>query len=112
MRASPRALLLAALFAALTLFRGLTSTSAQTTVGGERPPCVRVTANARFDGVGYGHWVSVENGCTTAVECDVSTDVAPTTIHVSLTPSQRREVNTFLSSPSRQFAATVSCQTR
>jgi hypothetical protein len=69
-----------------------------------------VTTSARFDGVGYGHWVSVDNGCDTAIECEVSTDVAPTTVQVSLARGQHRDVNTFLSSPAREFAATVTCR--
>ena len=92
------------------LLVGLSSSRAQTRVAGERPPCVRVSTNARFDGVGYGHWVSVENGCESAVECDVSTDVAPANVHLALARGERREVNTFLSSPAREFAATVTCR--
>ena len=103
-------LLASALASVVLLLVGLSSSRAQTRVAGERPPCVRVSANARFDGVGYGHWVSVENGCDTALECEVSTDVAPTNVHLTLARGQRREVNTFLSSPAREFAATVTCR--
>lgn len=103
-------LIVSTLASVVVLLVGLSSSRAQTRVAGERPPCVRVSTNARFDGVGYGHWVSLDNGCDTAVECDVSTDVAPTNVHVSLARGQHRDVNTFLSSPAREFAATVTCR--
>lgn len=85
------------------------STSAQTRVGGEREPCVQASANARFDGVGYGHWVSVNNTCDHPVICEISTNVAPAAVTVSVPRGERREVNTFLSSPAREFTPTVSC---
>ena len=105
-------LALLATLSLLSLTLGVGSSLAQTRIGGERPTCVQVSSNARFDGVGFGHWVSVNNTCDHTVECDISTNVAPSPTHVTLTRGQRQDVNTFLSSPAREFTATVSCPER
>jgi hypothetical protein len=79
---------------------------------GERPRCVEVTWQARFDGSGHSHWVTVRNGCTRPVACTVRTDVAPSPIQVPLQPGQSREVRTFLSSPAAVFTPQVDCSER
>lgn len=96
----------------LSLTLGVGSSLAQARIAGERPTCVQASQNARFDGVAYSHWVSVNNTCDHTVECDISTNVAPSPTHVSLTRGQRQDVNTFLSSPAREFTATVTCPER
>lgn len=98
--------------AALALGWGAAGSLAQTRVAGERPPCVSASASARFDGVGYGHWVSVQNRCGGAVRCQVSTDVAPSPVSLALEAGQSRDLNTFLGSPASAFTATVTCTER
>lgn len=83
--------------------------SAQERAAGNRPACVEVGHQARFDGVGYQHWVAVHNTCARPVECAISTDVAPTPVTVRLSPRERREVSTFLSSPASVFRPRVDC---
>ncbi|GAB4213409.1 MAG: hypothetical protein OHK0013_37260 [Sandaracinaceae bacterium] len=82
------------------------------TAPGERPRCVEVTWQARFDGSGHSHWVTVRNGCERAMSCTVRTDVAPSPIQVALAPGQSREVRTFLSSPATAFTPVVDCRER
>jgi hypothetical protein len=82
------------------------------TAPGERPRCVEVTWQARFDGSGHSHWVTVRNGCERAMACTVRTDVAPSPIQVAVPPGQSREVRTFLSSPATAFTPQVDCRER
>ncbi len=93
----------------LSLALGVSGSLAQTRIAGERPTCVQASSNARFDGVGFGHWVTVTNTCDRAVECDISTNVAPSPVHVTVQRGQHQDVNTFLSSPAREFTPTVIC---
>ena len=88
---------------------GASSSHAQARAGGSRPQCVQVSSEARFDGVGYQHWVTVNNTCTGPVDCTISTDVAPSPVSMHLAARERREISTFLSSPARAFAPTVEC---
>ncbi len=88
---------------------GVSSSQAQTRAAGSRPQCVQVSSEARFDGVGFQHWVTVNNTCTGPVDCTISTDVAPSPVSMHLAARERREISTFLSSPARAFAPTVEC---
>ena len=73
------------------------------------PPCVKVQTQAIFSGAGYNHVVGIENGCTRAAACEVSTDVAPEKLAVTVPPSESRELVTFRGSPASEFKATVKC---
>jgi hypothetical protein len=44
-----------------------------------------------------------------ALECDVSTNVAPTPVRVVLAPRQHVEVLTFRGSPAREFTPQADC---
>lgn len=94
---------------ALVLGLATARTDAQARAGGSRPQCVQVSSEARFDGVGYQHWVTVNNTCTGPVDCTITTDVAPSPVSMHLAARERREISTFLSSPSRAFSPTVDC---
>ncbi|MCS6856363.1 MAG: hypothetical protein NZM37_01500 [Sandaracinaceae bacterium] len=83
--------------------------AAQVKVQGKRPDCVSVQASARFDGVGFSHWVILQNTCPWPVECQVSTNVAPSPTLARLAAGERKEINTFLSSPPSTFEAKVDC---
>jgi len=78
-------------------------------VFGDRPLCVRANAEARLAALGFDHLVRVENGCGGPVTCDVSTDVAPTPVHVHIPSGQHADLVTFRGSPSREFSAIVAC---
>lgn len=103
--------LLVSLLVSLALV-ALATAHAEDAIAGERPRCVSVSAQPRFDGSGYSHWVSVEDACSYAVRCEISTDVAPSPVSLELRAGERRDVNTFLSSPASAFTATVRCERR
>jgi hypothetical protein len=81
---------------------------------GATPPdsaatCIRSRPEARYGALGYNHIVHVADTCTSAAECDVSTDVNPQPQHVSVAPKSEIEVNTYLGSPARVFVPKVVC---
>jgi hypothetical protein len=71
--------------------------------------CVRVSAEARYRGLGYEHVVHLENGCDKDVVCLVATDVNPEQQTVSVPPGVAADVITFIGSPSREFVPHVTC---
>lgn len=71
--------------------------------------CVLVRAEARYAGFGYNHIVYLNNTCGDSVSCEVSTDVQPSPVQVSLESGQSTEVLTFRGSPAAVFHAKVSC---
>ena len=77
---------------------------------GTRPECARVSHNARFDGSGYSHIVSVNNTCDYTLTCTVTTSANPRPMTMLITAGQSASVNTFLSSPASEFTPTVSCE--
>jgi len=76
---------------------------------GTRPDCAQVSHNARFDGSGYSHIVSVRNTCTYAITCSITTNANPTASTMLISAGQSSSVNTFLSSPASDFTPTVDC---
>jgi hypothetical protein len=72
--------------------------------------CVNVSHQARFNGVGYNHWVQLENTCTFRVNCEVSTNVNPTVVDVQLASKESKEINTFQGSPASEFTPHVVCR--
>lgn len=73
-------------------------------------PCWSFTRESRPTGYGYRHIVSIKNGCKKTVACDVSTDVNPEVMNVSVAAGETREVVTFLEAPRAFFTAKVSCK--
>jgi hypothetical protein len=71
--------------------------------------CIRSAPEARYRGMGYNHIVHVTNVCKVAAECDVSTDVNPQPVHVSVAAGEQVEVTTFIGSPAREFTPKVDC---
>lgn len=76
------------------------------------PACVRVATESRYVPYGYNHVVLLENGCSKAASCTVSTDVSPDKRQLELAPSAKVEVTTFMGSPSQTFVASVACTLR
>ena len=74
------------------------------------PPCWSFTQESRPTGYGYRHVVIVKNACKKQVACNVSTDVNPDAINVSVPPSESREVVTFYEAPGAGFTAKVQCK--
>lgn len=101
--------LLAVLGAASALAAGTAWGQGGGSATGDRPDCVFADGHARYTGFGYQHTVHVENRCTFAVDCHVSTDVSPEVHDVHLAPNGSTDVATFLSSPAAVFVANVVC---
>jgi len=75
--------------------------------------CAKAEASARYVGYGYTHVVTLKNGCTRAVTCELWTDVDATpraTVHVA--PGESAEVVTRRGSPSRDVVASKTCSFR
>ncbi len=76
---------------------------------GKTPDCVKWRAYAAYSGYGYKHIVNISNQCDKTAACDVSTSVNPDKQSVNLAPGASQDVITFVSSPAREFTATVNC---
>lgn len=73
------------------------------------PACVRVATESRWVPYGYNHVVILENGCSKAASCKVSTDVNPQAQTVEVDIAKTVEITTIMASPASQFVAKVSC---
>jgi hypothetical protein len=74
------------------------------------PPCIHVSAYARYGAYGYDHIVEVGNRCEHVAACVVSTNVNPDPIAVRVQPGELERVVTFRGSPAREFSANVRCK--
>jgi hypothetical protein len=89
---------------------GVTATEARDAPASPPPSsCVTFQGRVRYS-LGYDHLVDVQNGCTQAVTCAVTTNVNPEPINVSLEPTASTTVVTFIGSPAREFDPRVVCQ--
>ena len=71
--------------------------------------CVQANAYAQYRS-GYDHIVLLHNTCAKAADCQVSTDVNPTPLRVSVAPGATESVLTFRGSPASVFTPTVNCR--
>ena len=74
------------------------------------PSCIRVRAEARRGVAGYDHWVFIDSDCDLAAACDVSTDVAPESMTVTVQPRSTASVLTATEADAPKFAPYVTCQ--
>ncbi|MDP3279122.1 MAG: hypothetical protein Q8Q09_28275 [Deltaproteobacteria bacterium] len=79
-------------------------------IAGARPACAIASQQSVFNGVAYNHIVSVDNQCSHAVQCVVTTDVNPTPSTLVVSAGAHASTNTFLGSPSRMFVPVVRCE--
>lgn len=80
-----------------------------TALAQQQPECIRFEGYARWGADAYNHIVRVENACTRAATCNVSTNVNPQVQVVRVPAGQTVEVVTFIGSPASQFTPNVSC---
>lgn len=73
------------------------------------PACIRVATQARWVPYGYNHVVIIEDGCSKAATCTVSTDVNPQPQTAEIASGQTVEVTTFMASAASTFVAKVTC---
>jgi|SRR5690606_24189188 len=74
------------------------------------PQCIDVRAEARRAATGYEHWVFIESDCDLAAACDVSTDVNPESLTVTVQPRSTARVLTAAAASSSKFTPYVTCQ--
>jgi hypothetical protein len=73
--------------------------------------CAVASPVARYLGMGYSHVVSLKNGCSRTVTCEVWTDVDPQPRYtLSAQPGETVEVVTRRGSPAREFKVDKSCK--
>jgi hypothetical protein len=77
-----------------------------------RVGCIDVWPEARYRNYAYDHIVHLRSRCRMRVVCDVTTNVNPSSIRVSVPPGQEIEVVTFRGSPARDFQPSARCQLR
>jgi hypothetical protein len=92
-----------------TLFL-LASNPAHAKESGVAAECVHWKAEARFQGLGFNHFVHLDNQCKHAMRCEVKTDVNPNSTTVELAPNTKKTIKTFNGSPAAKFVAKVSCR--
>lgn len=94
---------------AIVLWRG--QAQGQPKQDGPQPVnCVEWNKEVRPRGYGYMHVVKLNNQCNTSQRCDVSTNSNPEKQTVELPPKGSREVIAHISSPAREFTASVNCR--
>lgn len=85
-------------------------------VGGATPvaepsasDCVRFWPEVRYRNYGYDHVVHLHNGCPVRASCQVSSDVNPVGVWVSVPSKEDADVFTSRGSPAREFTPKVNC---
>lgn len=74
------------------------------------PACIHVRAEARQGINGYEHWVYIDSDCDLAAACDVSTDVHPESMTVTVQPRSTGSVLTASEVSAKEFTPYVTCQ--
>ena len=92
-----------------TLFL-LASNPANAKDSGIAAKCVHWKAEALFQGLGFNHFVHLDNQCKHEMQCEVKTDVNPDPVTVELAPNTKKTIKTFNGSPASKFVAKVSCK--
>ena len=73
------------------------------------PACIRVATQSRWVPYGYNHIVIIEDGCSKAATCTVSTDINPQPQTAEIPSGQTVEVVTFMGANAMSFVAKVTC---
>ena len=71
--------------------------------------CVTWTKEARYEGLGYNHYVHFESGCKEVMVCQVTTNANPDPTTATVNPGGKATVLTFRGSPASEFTARVTC---
>ena len=72
--------------------------------------CVEARATPLYQGVGWTHFVDVDNACDRPVACSVATTVDPEpTYRIELRPTESTRVRTRYGSNTPVFGALVRC---
>jgi hypothetical protein len=83
--------------------------AAEPTPAANKAGCVTWTKEARFEGLGYNHYVHFESACKEVMVCKVTTNANPDPTEATLQPGGKATVLTFRGSPASEFTARVTC---
>ena len=83
--------------------------SANPVPAGGASGCVSWTKEARYEGLGYNHYVYLTSACKVVMECAVTTNVNPEPTTATVQPGGKATVLTFRGSPASEFTASVTC---
>ena len=81
-------------------------------VSGTAAGCVHWKAEARPEGMGFRHYVQLDNRCDVAMCCEVTTSVNNNPITVDIPAHSSRTITTSTDSPSSEFETHVRCWQR
>ena len=84
--------------------------AANPTPAGGTAGCVTWTKEARYEGLGYNHYVYLTSTCKEVMACAVTTNVNPDPTTATVQPGGKTTVLTFRGSPAREFTASVTCK--
>ena len=74
--------------------------------------CVTWTTEARYEGLGYNHYVHFQSACKEVMACEVTTNANPKPTAATLQPGGKATVLTFRGSPASEFTASVTCKNK
>ena len=80
------------------------------TPAGGTTGCVTWTTEARYEGLGYNHYVHLKSACKEVMVCSVTTNANPDPTMATLQPGGKTRVITYRGSPASEFTANVSCE--
>jgi hypothetical protein len=72
--------------------------------------CVTWTKEARYEGLGFNHYVHFESACKAVMVCSVTTNANPDPTVATVPAGGKASVVTYKGSPASEFTAKVSCQ--
>jgi hypothetical protein len=74
-----------------------------------KPKCIDVKTWAKYDFPGWDQMVTLASTCPSDAHCDVTTSTNPDAISIAVPAGQSVDVRTWMSSPGKDFTATVDC---
>ncbi|HEU5076458.1 MAG TPA: hypothetical protein VFU02_19845 [Polyangiaceae bacterium] len=73
------------------------------------PACLHVRAEARRAATGYEHWVFIDSDCDLPAACDISTNVNPESMMLTIQPRSTGSVLTAANASTEKFTPYVTC---
>lgn len=74
-----------------------------------KPKCIDVRTWTKYDFPGWDQMVTLTSTCPSEAHCSVTTSTNPDAISVDVPAGQSVDVRTWMSSPGKEFTATVDC---
>ncbi|MFI5299045.1 MAG: hypothetical protein ACHREM_13190 [Polyangiales bacterium] len=74
-----------------------------------KPKCIDVKTWVKYDYPGWDQMVTLTSTCPSEARCEVTTSTNPEPTSVDVPAGESVDVRTWMSSPSKEFTATVDC---